>query len=263
MWFIQLRMEFIQAIERTKSILAATLSLKKLSRQMQTSAVMFRKIAFRYDFIAQAQFGVDKEVLDVIESYKLRALVCEHTARTFMGSDQVFFCVDPSLIPLINEPEVEAGPHRLVDTTGYMMHQSKQFLKKVTAWEELGHLEGDDRRQVGFKVEPWVGMMLTDSWQTCEQDFVYILDAILAEPLIISRSFFKSRKNVTIQLTTEPMLSELKPITLQQNEDLVLKFEGLVQVNPHVKRRLFFYIKNTHLILIILLQTWKRRSKRQ
>ncbi|OAD01884.1 hypothetical protein MUCCIDRAFT_111229 [Mucor lusitanicus CBS 277.49] len=217
MWFIQLRMEFIQAIERTKSILAATLSLKKLSRQMQTSAVMFRKIAFRYDFIAQAQFGVDKEVLDVIESYKLRALVCEHTARTFMGSDQVFFCVDPSLIPLINEPEVEAGPHRLVDTTGYMMHQSKQFLKKVTAWEELGHLEGDDRRQ------------------TCEQDFVYILDAILAEPLIIPRSFFKSRKNVTIQLTTEPMLSELKPITLQQNEDLVLKFEGLVQVNPHVK----------------------------
>ncbi|KAK4520619.1 uncharacterized protein ATC70_006497 [Mucor velutinosus] len=216
MWFIQLRMEFIQAIERTKAILAATLSPKKLARQMQTSAVMFREIAFRYDFIAQVQFGADKEVLNVIESYKIRALVCEHAARTFMGSDQVFFCVDPSLIPLITQTET-AAPHRMVDTAGYMMHQSKQFLRKVTAWEELAHLEGNDRRQ------------------TCEQDFVYILDAILAEPLLIPRSFFKSRKNVNIQLTTEPMLSELKPITLQQNEDLVIEFEGLVQVNPHVK----------------------------
>ncbi|KAL9539844.1 hypothetical protein MBANPS3_010034 [Mucor bainieri] len=223
-WFIQLRMEFVQAIERTKAILAATLSPKKLARQMQTSAVVFRKIASRYDFIAQAQFGADKEVLNVIESYKLRALVCEHAARTFMGSDQVFFCVDPSLIPLIAEPDTAAAAaaaaaaHRLTDTAEYMMHQSKQFLRKVTAWEELAHLEGDDRRQ------------------TCEQDFVYILDAILAEPLIIPRSFFKSRKNVNIQLTTEPMLSELKPITLMQSEDLVIKFEGLIQVNPHAKQ---------------------------
>lgn len=142
-------MEFIQAIERTKAILAAALSTKKLARQMQTSAVMFRKIAFRYDFIAQAQFGAEKEVLAVLESYKLRALVCEHAARTFMGSDQVFFCVDPSLIPLLTGPERATAPHRRVDTAGYMMHQSKQFLRKVTEWEELAHLEGDDRRQVG------------------------------------------------------------------------------------------------------------------
>jgi len=140
-------MEFIQAIERTKAIFTANMTSKKLARQMQTSAVMFRKIAFRYDFIAQAQFGIGKEVLNAIESYKLRALICEHAARTLMGSDQVFICVDPSLIPLITEPET-AVPHRRVDTTGYLMHQSKQFLRKVTAWEELAHLESDDRRQV-------------------------------------------------------------------------------------------------------------------
>lgn len=70
---------------------------------------------------------------------------------------------------------------------------------------------------------------------------MHILDAILAEPLILPRSFFKNRKNVNIQLTTEPMLSEQKPITLQQDEDLVIKFEGLVQVNPHVKRKLSVY----------------------
>ncbi|EPB89187.1 hypothetical protein HMPREF1544_03927 [Mucor circinelloides 1006PhL] len=216
-WFIQLRMEFIQAIERTKAIFTANMTSKKLARQMQTSAVMFRKIAFRYDFIAQAQFGIGKEVLNAIESYKLRALICEHAARTLMGSDQVFICVDPSLIPLITEPET-AVPHRRVDTTGYLMHQSKQFLRKVTAWEELAHLESDDRRQI------------------CGQDLMHILDAILAEPLILPKSFFKNRKNVNIQLTTEPMLSEQKPITLQQDEDLVIKFEGLVQVNPHVKQ---------------------------
>jgi hypothetical protein len=69
------------------------------------------------------------------------------------------------------------------------------------------------------------------------QDLKQILNAILAEPLILPRSFFKSRKNVNIQLATEPMLSEQKPITLQPNEDLVIKFEGLVQVNQHVKRK--------------------------
>lgn len=58
------------------------------------------------------------------------------------------------------------------------------------------------------------------------------------------------------------MLSELKPITLQQNEDLVIKFEGLVQVNPHAKRRLFVS-DYTFLILTGLLQSWKRRLKRQ
>lgn len=154
MWFIQLRMEFIQAVEHTKAILATTTTttttvtaLKKQARQMQSCAVMFRKIAFRYDFIAQAQVGIDKETLNVIESYKVWALVCEHASRTFMGLDQMFFCVDPSLIPLITEPSIEA-PHRLVDTTGYMMHQSKEFLKKITSWEELAHLEANDRREV-------------------------------------------------------------------------------------------------------------------
>lgn len=152
-------MEFIQAIERTKAILTADMTSKKLARQMQTSAVMFRKIAFRYDFIAQAQFGIGKEVLNAIESYKLRALVCEHATRTLMGSDQVFFCVDPSLIPLITEPET-AAPYRRVDTTGYLMHQSKQFLRKVTAWEELAHLESDDRRQVRLGTPRYGAIMM-------------------------------------------------------------------------------------------------------
>lgn len=143
-------MEFIQAVEHTKAILA-TKNTRKQAREMQSCAVMFRKIAFRYDFIAQSQFGIDKEVLDVIESYKVCALVCEHAARTFMGSGQMFFCVDPSLIPLITEQETEA-PHRLIDTTGYMMHQSKEFLKRVTAWEELAHLEGPDRKLVRVKM---------------------------------------------------------------------------------------------------------------
>lgn len=143
-------MEFIQAVEHTKIILA-TKNIRKQARQMQSCAVIFRKIAFRYDFIAQSQFGIDKEMLDVIESYKVCALVCEHAARTFMGSDQMFFCVDPSLIPLITEQETEA-PHRLIDTTGYMMHQSKGFLKTVTAWEELAHLEGPDRKLVRIKM---------------------------------------------------------------------------------------------------------------
>lgn len=58
------------------------------------------------------------------------------------------------------------------------------------------------------------------------------------EPLILPKSFFKYRKNISVQLTTEPAISEQKPITLQTNEDLVIKFEGLVGVNQHVKGKL-------------------------
>ncbi|CEP14278.1 hypothetical protein [Parasitella parasitica] len=214
MWFIQLRMEFMQAVQHTTTILSA--KSRKQARQLQSCAAMFRKIAFHYDFIAQAQFGIDKETLQVIESYKICALVCEHAARTFMGADQAFFCLDPSLIPLITEQEPET-PHRRTDTIEYIMHQSRAFLRKVTSWEGLAHLEGDARRQI------------------CEQDLNHIFDGILAEPLVLPRSFFESRKNVNIQLTTEPTLSEQRSINLQANEDLVIKFEGLVQVDPHAK----------------------------
>lgn len=64
-----------------------------------------------------------------------------------------------------------------------------------------------------------------------------MLQTIKGQPLVLPRSFFVNPKNVTIQLTTEPTLSEQKPITLQTNEDLVIKFEGLVQGNPHEKSK--------------------------
>jgi hypothetical protein len=67
-----------------------------------------------------------------------------------------------------------------------------------------------------------------------------ILQTIMAEPLILPKSFFEIRKNVAIQLTAEPMLNEQKPVTLQHNEDLVIKFEGLVQVGQHVKSKFCF-----------------------
>lgn len=65
-----------------------------------------------------------------------------------------------------------------------------------------------------------------------------ILQAILKEPLILPKSFFKSLKNVNIQLTTEPMMSEKLPVKLQPNEDLVIKFEGLVEVDQRAKSKM-------------------------
>lgn len=64
----------------------------------------------------------------------------------------------------------------------------------------------------------------------------------MAEPLILPKSLFENRKNIAIQLTTEPKMSEQKPVTLQPNEDLVIKFEGVVQVGRHVKSNLVLII---------------------
>jgi integrator complex subunit 7 len=67
-----------------------------------------------------------------------------------------------------------------------------------------------------------------------------ILQTILKEPLVLPKSFFSSRKHVNIQLSTEPLMSEKQPVKLQPNEDLVIKFEGLVEVNQHVKSKMRF-----------------------
>lgn len=66
----------------------------------------------------------------------------------------------------------------------------------------------------------------------------HILQTIMTEPLVLPKSFFENRQNIAIQLTTEPTLSEQKPVTLQTNEDLVIKFEGLVKVSQHDKSKL-------------------------
>lgn len=59
----------------------------------------------------------------------------------------------------------------------------------------------------------------------------------MSEPLLLPKSFFEYRKNLSVQLATEPSIGEQCPVTLQSNEDLVIKFEGLVQVDKRVKRK--------------------------
>lgn len=148
-WFIQLRLEMLDAIQNAK--VALSLRENKQARKMEECAIKFRKLAFRYDFIAQSQFGIDREMLETIESYKICALVCEHAARTFSGSNQLFFCIDPSLIPLIKsvtEEENEQARLSNRNQAEYMINLCKGFLSKVTAWEELDHLDEADRRMV-------------------------------------------------------------------------------------------------------------------
>jgi hypothetical protein len=75
-----------------------------------------------------------------------------------------------------------------------------------------------------------------------------IFQSILGQPLIIPKPFFKNRRNVSVQLTTDPPISEQKPITLQLNEGLVIKFEGLLQMNQGIKSKVF----NPMLLLLTL-----------
>lgn len=146
-WYIQLRMEMLAAIQHTISVLGHS-NLKKQAKLMEDCSVMFRKIAFRYDFIAQAQFGIEKEMLEVIESYKICALICEHAARTFFGSSQLFFCIDPSLIPLINSQYISPPKLLNYDQSTYMLDLCKGFVRTVTGWDDLDHLDQADRYSV-------------------------------------------------------------------------------------------------------------------
>lgn len=140
-------MEFIESIQHTMQTLDTQMtSYKRLAKQLRSCAVQFRNIAFRYDFLAQSQFGAEKELLQVIESYKICALACEHAVRTFVGSDQLFLCIDPSLIPLINK---EPSPNiSTMDPVARMMELCRGFVCTTTHWEELAHLEEIDRIKV-------------------------------------------------------------------------------------------------------------------
>lgn len=216
LWFVQLRMEMLANIQRTLTVIDIP-QLAKQSKFMIDCAIQFRKMASRYDFLSQAQFGVGKQMLDTIESYKICALVCEHLARVFSATDQAFFCIDPSLIPLLQEN------HTVIKRTNrnqsaHLISLCRGFVKKANEWEELDHLEEEDRRMA------------------CKEDLKLILDNIMSEPLMLPKSFFEYRKNISVQLATEPSISEQSPVTLQSNEDLVIKFEGLVQVDQRVKQ---------------------------
>lgn len=135
--FIQLRMEWIEVIQYVMRILVTP---RKRAERIRQCAIRFRKIAFRYDFIAHV--GCDEETMRVIESYKICALVCEHASRTLL-SDQQFFCIDPSLIPLIQQPISHDDDQ--VGSSETLMDLCKVFLEKITKWEGLSHLEDADR----------------------------------------------------------------------------------------------------------------------
>jgi hypothetical protein len=157
-WFIQLRMEMIIALQNTLYTLdkmtsndtaSTSMVMKRENKQLQQAAVTFRRLAFRYDFIAQSYFGIDKETLDVTEAYKTCALVCEHAARTFLRSG--FFCIDPSLIPLINKTsDDDLATQNLASKkhANDLIHNCKDFIDIITKWEEYDHLEEKDRRVV-------------------------------------------------------------------------------------------------------------------
>ncbi|KAI8970531.1 hypothetical protein BDB01DRAFT_557978 [Pilobolus umbonatus] len=148
--------------------------LKRQIRLMNGCAVKFRKLAFRYDHIAQSQMGVDNELLNIFECYKISALVCEHAARTFVGSKDLFFCIDPSLIPVLDEIRTEDKMEEDVEQSqlGRLMNLNKRFLKSIVKWEDS----------------------VEDDHSSRNDEMISMLEDILYKPLIIPRSFFHRQK---------------------------------------------------------------------
>ncbi|KAL0086505.1 hypothetical protein J3Q64DRAFT_1497262 [Phycomyces blakesleeanus] len=235
-WFVQLRMEMVNAIQFMTVVLdqlqpnsTHCSNDRKLAKFMQSCAIRFRKLAFRYDFTAQSFYGIDQEALDVIESYKICSLVCEHAARTYLKSGMLFFCIDPSLIPLLNTVNNQSNILPSLTNHTALKRTCAEFLRKTVDWEESNMIEGHQDK--------------------CKADIQRFSKTLLQWPLILPRSFFTNQRNVTIQLTTDPLLSEKNPITLQPREDLVIKLEGLVKFPP--QKKAFKVIKKAAIVCFV------------
>lgn len=244
LWFIQLRMEMLANIQQTLFVIDLDRP-KEQSRLMMNCANQFRKMASKYDFISQAQFGVGKQMLETIESYKICALVCEYFARLSSATEQSFFCIDPSLIRLLQDdyssvsnPNTRNRSRSIIDFLGCCIQRTDEMVD----WD-MSKNRGEDEQcavmtnnYVMISYSPLISTFFFFT-QTRRSGLKLALEQLMSDPLMLPKSFFEYRKNLSVQLTTEPRISEPNTVKLQPNEDLVIKFEGLVQVDQRVKRK--------------------------
>ncbi|CDS03704.1 hypothetical protein LRAMOSA01105 [Lichtheimia ramosa] len=210
LWFMQLRKEMISTMDQLHQRMHATLSQRrKMTKMMLNCADRFRDLAFRYDFLTRSFFGLDKETVSCLDTFKTCALLYELAIKTAFNLRDG---IDPCLIPLLGNDNDEQNVA--------LLSTCKSFMHTIMEWNDthdLSHRKSDI------------------------QDFS---NKIIRQPLHLPRYFFHAQRNLTVQLTTEPRLSDQSDsITLKGNEDLVINFEGFVQNEIQDKDTMHLFTK--------------------
>ncbi|CAO3700369.1 unnamed protein product [Rhizopus stolonifer] len=180
LYFAEMRMEMILVMKQTLDILSTPLDDSiRLSRQfklMQECANRFRKLASQLDPNDQSSHNFNKETKHILGTYNVCLLACEYAARS-IGSSNKQFCIDPTLIPILLENKPNENT---LFRESHLANLYKNLVKLVTNWSEMNHLED------------------VDLYTTCAKDMRMLLQDILAIPLILPKSFFKVRGEMSV-----------------------------------------------------------------
>ncbi|CAO3608752.1 unnamed protein product [Cunninghamella echinulata] len=140
-WIIRLRMEMFYSIQYTLSALKEIQlhgsQEQKCYKMMFECLSKFRTLASRYDLAAQSMHGANKDVLAILEHYKIGALVLEHATRVFINLNhgEYYFCIDPTLISLLSDHHI-SEPSYIPPNLSKFKNMCIENLKQIVQWEE-------------------------------------------------------------------------------------------------------------------------------
>ncbi|KAJ2960550.1 hypothetical protein NQZ79_g4156 [Umbelopsis isabellina] len=215
-WLIQLRTEMLTLIKNTLNILLETQNSEgmdnsakylRFERKIMTCAKGWRKLTSRYRFFGKTISCADRQTLQIIEEFKIIALTFEYSMTSLKRS--VFNCIDPALIPLFDDAAMLDEDMVGKQTTRTM---SVQVIKDTIEWNDIPDSD------------------LAARINSCSTTFESYCFNILRQSLALPNKFFSHHKNVTVQMSVEPSLEELQPLVLESGVDMLIKFEGVVQV---------------------------------
>ncbi|CAO3692176.1 unnamed protein product [Rhizopus microsporus] len=176
LYFVEMRMEMNVIIRMALSTLNMNTNdetaLTRQSRWMQECADRFRNLAIRFNLSEQPVEVDDKEILHVLATYNTCILACEYAARSFAASNNLFFCVNPTLIPILMDSRVDDDSTSNLRESN-LMKICRKFVKTVAEWEKASDLQGNQRHEQRI------------------QHMKTALEAILRTPFILPKAFFK------------------------------------------------------------------------
>ncbi|CAO3676051.1 unnamed protein product [Umbelopsis vinacea] len=220
-WYIQLRAEMLTLI---KSTLAIVIEIQKsdqsthdinalyirVERKIMTCAKGWNRLASRYRFLERTVYNSDRRTSKMIEGYKIIALTFGYSLSSMKRS--VFNCIDPSLIPLFDFAAMADDASLLVNNP---VGLCTEVLRATIEWNEVTDMD------------------LSTRIQKLSSTFERYCFEVLRLSLYLPTNFFSNHKSVTVQMSVEPALDENQPILLGAGEDMLIKFEGIVQQGWH------------------------------
>ncbi|CAO3683510.1 unnamed protein product [Umbelopsis ramanniana] len=218
-WYIQLRTEMLTLIKNTISIIIDSQELQnspqnvnslyiRIERKIMACAKDWLKLASRYQLLRKTIYNTDRQTAQLIDEFQIIALTFGYSLSSVKRSMMTF--THPALIPLFEDVSMMDAD---MDVNKSARSLSIQVLRETDDWNKVPDMELAQRIEVFSR--------------TVESYCIRILSLSLSLP----QNFFSSHKSLSVQMSVDPSLDELQPITLGSDsvEVMVIKFEGIVQ----------------------------------